>query len=39
MAHSMRATPRVSDSTGAALGKFGVRKKTRDLLRRLGAMK
>ena len=39
MAHSMRATHGVSAALGTALGKFGVRKKTRDLLRRLGAMK
>ncbi len=39
MARSMRVTNRVSAALGAVLGRFGVRTKIRDLLRKLGAMK
>ncbi len=37
MAHSMRATQKVSSTLGDVLGHFGIRKKTRDFLRKLGA--
>jgi len=39
MAHSLRMTNKVSAALGAFLGRFGIRKKTRDLLRNLGVMK
>jgi CelD/BcsL family acetyltransferase involved in cellulose biosynthesis len=39
MVRSMRATQAVSSRAGAVLGRLGVRKKTRDFLRRLGAAK
>ena len=39
MVASMRMTNKVSGAIGDLLGRFGIRKKTRDLLRRLGVMK
>lgn len=39
MARSLRLTNRISAALGAFLGRFGIRKKTRDLLRKLGVMK
>lgn len=39
MAQSLRVTNRVSAGLGAVLERFGIRKKTRDFLRKLGAVK
>ncbi len=39
MAASMRMTNKVSAALGDLLGRFGMRKTARDLLRKLGAMK
>ena len=39
MAHAMRATQKVSSSLGAVLDRYGIRRKTRDFLRRLGVSK
>jgi len=39
MAQSLRLTNGVSAALGAALGRFGMRRKARDLLRKLGVMK
>jgi CelD/BcsL family acetyltransferase involved in cellulose biosynthesis len=39
MAHSMRVTNSASAAIGAVLDRFGLRQKTRQLLRRLGAAK
>lgn len=39
MARSMRITNMVSAALGAVLGRFGIRTKVRDLLRKLGVMK
>ncbi len=35
----MRATHKISSMLGAVLGRFGIRRKTRDLLRKLGVMR